>query len=235
MAKRKHQKKLLSYEEVIKDLKVPQTRKSVSLRGGTKQNIEHSLILRPKPIAIGVPMDEIMFSSFFKYWNVNLNIMPWDTIITTDGTYLPEARNFIHNSFLDDGMLSDLFMIDSDVITPPNIIETLLGHKKGIVGGWYRNKKENNHPVVYDFENEIDGVAIFSHKKASGTGLEKVDAMGAGCWLISREVAEKVGRSPYDMNSGGEDMKFSRKLMKLGIPMYVDWSLNCAHLGVFHV
>ena len=231
MAKRNRHR---TYKEVIKNLDVPQTRKISSLRGGTKQNIEQPLLLRPQPIAIGVPMDETMFSRFFQYWNANINIMPWDTIIVSDGTYLPVARNYIHNSFLE-GNFSHLFMIDSDVITPPNIIETLLSHKKGIVGRWYRNKKENNYPVVYDFESETDGVANFATRKVPGTGLEKVDAMGAGCWLISREVAEKVGESPYDMNNGGEDMRFSRKLMNLGIPMYVDWSLNCAHLGVFHV
>ena len=29
-----------------------------------------------------------------------------------------------------------------------------------------------------------------------------------------------------------EDFKLCRRLMELGIPLHVDWSINCAHLGV---
>ena len=40
------------------------------------------------------------------------------------------------------------------------------------------------------------------------------------------------GAKPYDMNRGTEDLVLCRKLMNLGIDLYVDWNVNCAHIGV---
>ena len=110
-------------------------------------------------------------------------------------------------------------------------------HKLPIVGGWYRDKKaETHHPCVYDFGYEDDkGVSYFKHRDVPGTGIERVDAMGAGCWLMTRKVAEALGESPYNMESGGEDMVLSRKMMKLDIPLHVDWNQPCAHLGVMYI
>jgi hypothetical protein len=161
--------------------------------------------------------------------------MPWDGFAGSAGTYLPEARNIIHNAFLEsDKDHVALMMLDSDVLFPPNLIDSLMEHKLPIVGGWYRDKNApDHHPCVYDFLHEDEtGKAHWNHRPAPGTGLERVDGMGAGCWLIRRDVAEALGKSPYDLNSGGEDMKLSRKLMTLNIPLHVDWEINCAHAGV---
>ena len=73
---------------------------------------------------------------------------------------------------------------------------------------------------------------LFKHYLAPGTGLEKVDGMGAGCWLMSRELALALGPKPYSMSKATEDLVLSRKVMKLGYEMYVDWDINCLHLGV---
>ena len=214
--------------------RVPQERKITEFSGGAVTSITHPLVLREYPIAWGIPMDEIMYSKFFELWNRNLNIMPWDEHIVAQSTYLPIARNLIHDRYLEGSKAPYLMMLDSDVICPPNLVEKLLDHKLPIVGGWYKNKNMNYppHPVVYDFVSESDSGINFKHRDAPGTGLEKVDGMGAGCWLMSREVAEKLGKSPYAVNKATEDLLISKKLMDLGIPLYVDWSLNCAHLGV---
>jgi hypothetical protein len=90
-----------------------------------------------------------------------------------------------------------------------------------------------NTPVVYDFlKDDENGYATWMHRANPGEGLEKVEGIGMGCVLMSRDVAESLGEKPYDMNQGGEDLVLCRKLMKLNIPLYVDWSINCAHLGV---
>jgi hypothetical protein len=69
----------------------------------------------------------------------------------------------------------------------------------------------------------------------AGTGLESVAATGAGCWLMSKELAKALGKSPYDMNSGGEDMVICKKIKDLGYDIWVDWNIPCAHAGVFYV
>lgn len=191
--------------------------------------------IRTTPVMWGVPCDEIAFSKFWIRFTGLANKMPWDGFAAPEGTYLEKARNEIHKTFVRESSLPYLMMLDSDIMFPPDLLDRLMAHKLPIVGGWYRDKNaEDHHPVVYDYVNDDEGVSVFRYRKEAGTGLEKVDAMGAGCWLMTRETAEALGEEPYGKNiaGGGEDMKLCRRLMELGIPLHVDWSINCAHLGV---
>lgn len=238
MSKNRQRNKSSDFSPVVQKLKernVPQERVSLEMSDGKQERIVNQIPLRTFPMMIGIPMDEVMYSKFFMMFMRNLHIMPWDALTTTESTYLPEARNRVHNSFLSEIQYSHLFMIDSDVIAPPSTIERLLNHNLPVVCGWYRRKHPTlpNHPVVYDFQMEAnDGSLTWKHRDEPGEGLEKVDGIGMGCMLMKREVAEKLGKDPFDMNHGGEDLVLCRKLMKLNIPLYVDWSINCAHLGV---
>lgn len=160
--------------------------------------------------------------------------MPFDGFAFVEGTYLEKARNEIHSSFLK-SKADYLMMLDSDILFPPNLLSNLMKHNLPIVGGWYRDKNAaDHHPVVYDYINDEEGIANFRHRKEPGKGVEKVDATGAGCWLMTRKVAEALGEEPYGKRiaGGGEDMILCRKLIDLNIPLHVDWSVNCAHLGV---
>ena len=191
--------------------------------------------VRVTPVAWGIPYDEVCYSKFMIHFERNAYKMPWDDFIPSEGTYLQQARNYIHNMYLNASTLPFLMMLDSDILFPPRIVETLLQHRKPIIGGWYKDKKAaNHHPVVYDFKEDIDGMAVWNHREKPGKGVEQVDATGAGCWLMSREVAEALGKDPYGNNisGGGEDMILCRKLLELKIPLFVDWSINCAHMGV---
>jgi hypothetical protein len=213
--------------------------------GGSSHEVHVQLKVRTQAISIGIPMDELMFSQFLMNF-VGLHLMPWDQLITTTSTYLPLARNNIHNMFLESkGHSTHLLMLDSDVLPPPDIIESLLIHNKPIVGGWYKKKEKYpfkgpngettviQRPVVYDWNDTMGG---YTERTGSGQGLEQVRAAGAGCWLMTREVAEKLGKSPYgDTMGAGEDLHLCTRLTELGIPIYVDWELPCAHAGVFFV
>jgi len=199
---------------------------------------KHPVKIRTTPVVWGVPCDEVMYSKFFVYFVKHANFMPWDSWATTEGTYLGKARNEIHKRYVQKNTgVPYLMMLDSDIVFPPNLVEILMAHKLPIVGGWYKDKHAaDHHPAVYDFiVDDEAGVSHWKHRTEPGVGLEKVDAMGAGCWLMTRETAEALGEEPYETFGGGEDMKLCRKLMKLGIPLHVDWSLNLAHVGVFHV
>ena len=183
----------------------------------------------------GIPCDELGYSKFWIRFEGTANRMPWDGFASSEGTYLEKARNKIHNDFVTRSKYPYLMMLDSDVLFPPDMLEKLMAHKLPIVGGWYKDKKaKDHHPAVYDFVEDQSGVAVFRHRKEPGTGLEKVSGMGAGCWFMTRAVAEALGDEPYGKNiaGGGEDMKLCRRLIELGIPLHVDWSINCAHIGV---
>jgi hypothetical protein len=215
---------------------------------GQSTDIRRTLTIRPFPIAIGVPMDELMFSKFFSTF-ATLSIMPWDAVFTTSSTLVEEARNIIHNIFLEKSKVPYLLMLDSDCLPPPDLIERLLADDKPVVGGWYRKKEKfavkdldgnikiYQRPVVYDFSrhDEEKDHYYYSQRLEPGTGLEKVDAMGAGCWLIKREVIEAVGPSPFSLSGSGEDMCFCRAVYKAGYEVWVDWDIPVAHAGVFWV
>src|SRR3990167_1312731 len=223
--------------------KIPPQSEHRQLVSGTEHEHKTMMKLRTTPITWGIPMDELMFGKFFTNF-LHLNMMPWDSVITTESTYLPDARNYIHNVFLEKFTTSHLFMLDSDVMPPPDIVTDLLRHNLPVVAGYYRKKEtfqiknENGdveyiaRPVVYDWLEERDGHYWFHNRMEAGMGLEAVDGIGMGGVLMSHEVAEKLGNKPYDMQGGGEDLVLCKKLMDLNIPIHVDWSLACAHCGV---
>jgi hypothetical protein len=199
-------------------------------------------MLRKFPIAWGFPMDEVIFTQFFENMP-NLNIMPWDAIITSRSTYLPDARNIIHSQYVNASKdIQYLAMVDSDVLQPPNTVDILISHKKPLVGGWYHHKVPEligntmmYMPVVYDYINTEKGINNYKRRHTPGKGLEKVDGLGAGCLLMRRDLAEALGDRPYDMNAGGEDLVMCKKVYDLNYEIYVDWDLACPHIGVSYV
>jgi hypothetical protein len=239
MAKRKKGKrcapKPYKYINLLSDeLKKEVTAKPsiISFNKDESEFMRKEYSIRTLPICWGIPMDEILYAKFFSNFLMQAK-MPWDSIITTESTYLPSARNTIHNNFLERNTDPYLMMLDSDVLSPPNIVQTLINHDKHIVGGWYRKKSRTDaHPIVYDFIEETEEGIFFEHRKEPGTGLEKVGGMGAGCWLMSRELAEALGENPYSMDRGTEDLVLCKKIMDLGYEMWVDWDMACPHVGV---
>lgn len=186
------------------------------------------------------PMDEIVFSP----WVTNilmLRPMPWDEILTIKNTYLPDARNKLHEQFVQEAHADWLFMLDSDVLPPPDALDRLLSHHKRnpkikMIGGWYRKKGEPFDPVVYEYaKNDDSGIMWWRNygvDEIKESGLERVDGAGAGVWLMHREVAEAIGPRPYNMNEGGEDLLLCKKVRDKGYDIYIDWSIACAHAGV---
>jgi hypothetical protein len=201
-----------------------------------RKPVARTVELRNTPVTWGIPFDELMFSKFMIYFEKNADRMPWDGFVSSQGTLVHIARNRIHKAFLQEEQKRPyLMMVDSDIIFPEKLVDKLLAHDLPIVGGWYKNKNiKDLHPTIYDYDHQDEkGVFVWKHRNEPGTGLEKVDGMGAGCWLMRRDVAEKLGEEPYGTSEqGGEDLVLCRRLHDLGIPLHVDWSLDCAHVGV---
>lgn len=227
---------------------MPEKTRHYEHSGGKTSKHEMPLYLRTTPIAWGFPGDELMFYKFFA--NIfHLGYMPWDNVITTESTYLPDARNTIHKIYYEEMMKTHpyLFMIDTDVLAPPGTIPKLLEHDKPLVGGWYKKKEkfevkdpEGNvsyiqRPVVYDWEKEEGGKWWFVQRMKPGEGLENVAGAGAGCWLMRRDIAKRLGKEPYSMEQAGEDLVMCKKVLDLGETPWIDWDIECAHTGVFYV
>ena len=204
-----------------------------------EEDREEITMVRATPICWGVCFDEVVFAKWSKHMLASVRVMPWDDVIVSGSTYLPDARNLVHDQFLDRSDAEYLFMLDSDVLVPPTAISKLLKHMERrkdvrIVGGWYKKKSEPYGPVVYHangFEGDIAQYQQYGQNEI-GEGLEKVDAAGAGCWMVHRSVVEALGESPFHMAEGGEDLVFCRKVQKAGFDLFIDWDLAAAHCGV---
>jgi hypothetical protein len=219
----------------LREKQVLTQRKVSTLVNGQVQETEVPITVRTFPIMFGIPMDEVMYSKFFSFFMRNVHPMPWDGVATTESTYLPDARNNVHYAFLKCKEYSHLMMIDSDVLMPAGAVEKLIAYDLPLVCGFYNSKHplHPNHPVVYDFvPGTGDNDYAWLHRTEEGKGLEQVDGIGWGCCLMRRDVAEALGEKPYDMSHGTEDLVMCYKLRKLGVPIYLDWSINCAHVGV---
>jgi len=198
----------------------------------TGETIHNTQVVKLRRMAVtwAFPLDEVIFSK----WVVNmlrLPMMPWDNICTTQATYILDARNTLHENFLKTSS-EWLVMLDSDVLPPPDFLDRLLAHKKPMVGGWYRIKAEPYFPCVYDYhELDAKGIHQYRLRRVPGKGLESVGGAGAGCWLMSREVAEAVGERPYSLYLG-EDLEICRKVIGAGFEVLIDWDIACAHAGV---
>ncbi len=251
---RTHKKPVVTLAQNIQDVKeqlkgrVPDSVEHSAFDGNTTTHMRRNLSIRTTPVAIGIPCDELMFSQFFTNL-MTISIMPWDAFITTQNTLVQDARNTIHNLYLERSKAPYLFMLDSDVLPPPDVIERLIAHNLPAVAGYYHKKEKfrvkdlqgnefvTQRPVVYDFA-KIDpetGRYLYNERSIPKTGLEVVGAVGAGCWMIKREVLEKIGKSPFSFAEGGEDMDFCRKIQKAGYDVVVDWDCPCAHVGTFWV
>jgi len=240
MAKRKNKQKYAptpnKYLELLSDElrgEIKGERIASALDRETKDILSLKYRIRSIPICWGIPLDEVMYSKWFVNF-IRLSSMPWDSFATTESTYLASARNDIHNTYINDTDAPYLMMLDSDVLPPPNVVDMLMYHEKHIVGGWYKNKSlhKGPHPIVYDFYREKEGLLQWVPREEPGEGLEKVEGMGAGCWLMSRELAEALGENPYALDKGTEDLVLCKKIMDLGYEMWVDWDLASAHMGV---
>ncbi len=228
-------------QELVSKIRIPTERK-ITRREGQQQLTETvPLNIRTTPIVWGIPGDEIMFFRFFSNF-VRMNFMPWDTFATTESTYLPSARNDIHNSFLDTHPdWKHLMMLDSDVLAAPWTVSQLLHHNLDCVGGWYHMKGPqvvdgvlSPVPAVYAEGHTIkDDAPYYNRFDTPGTGLQKIGAIGMGCVMMSRSLCEDIGRSPYHMGNGaGEDMNICQKITDKGYDIWVDWELRAAHVGV---
>lgn len=153
-----------------------------------------------------------------------------------------------------------IFMIDSDVIPPSNIIEELISCGKDLVSGLYFNFFNVNEqvkilPVAWREINEKEfeqlkkilnfDEKIKSHKdlrrhlteeEIESNELLEVKYPSAGCMLISKEVFIKARYGLLDKENTSDDIYFFDEIASLGFKMYVYTKIKCRHLslGKYH-
>lgn len=152
------------------------------------------------------------------------------------------GRNSIAQRALDVGA-THVFMLDTDVIPPPDAVLRLLAHNQPIISGMYcRRSKPHGIPVMLK-----NGQWIVDYPK--GKTIE-VDLVGAGCLLIETKtlrslppISPERGKQWFDwrVDMGSllppgealsEDFAFCLHARRNGYKILVDTSIECLHCGL---
>lgn len=188
-------------------------------------------------------------------WSFGLRNM----ILPTGSDFLPVAgmpydhgRNTMCQQTLRGGY-EWCMMLDSDVVTPRDVIPRLQAHNKGIVSGVY-HRRSPPHAIPVAIKN---GTWYLDAKP--NTGVHEVDVVGAGCLLIHRSVLERLppqcpqlgkhwfwwrvdqqglrdekGNLLYHPGEClSEDFSFCQHAKKtLNMSTYLDTTIQCRHIGL---
>lgn len=179
-------------------------------------------------------------------WSLGLRrlIIPGPEPLMVAGVPYDMGRNIMCQRALEAGV-DFVFMLDSDVVCPPDTILRLMAHRQPIVSGvYYRRSPPHGIPVM--LKRQPNGSTQWL-QQLPPQGLIEVDLVGAGCLLIHRSVLEKlppiepghhwfcwrVDRQgilpPGECLS--EDFSFNLHAQRHGYKVLVDTSIRCRHIG----
>lgn len=165
--------------------------------------------------------------------------IPGPDPVVVSGMPFDHARNHLVEIMLGAG-LEWMFMLDSDVVCPPDTILRLQAHKQPIISGIYcRRSPPEGLPVM-----QRGGSWVVDYPPNS---VIEVDVVGSGCLLIHRSVFEKLppqrpGKRWFDWRVDmrehmpiheclSEDFTFCSHARKNGYRILVDTSIMCKHIG----
>lgn len=149
----------------------------------------------------------------------------------TWAAYIDHARNQIVKEFLETDATHLLF-VDQDMVVPQDALDRLLKHDLPVVSGLYFLKQWPHPLCAFDL-----GPPFKLLEEYERDALQQVDGVGMGCCLIRRDVLVAMAqryRRPnwFQINlTTGEDVWFCRRLKKMGIPVHLDASVECLHIG----
>lgn len=140
-----------------------------------------------------------------------------------------------------EGECDYLFMVDDDMLAPPDLFYRLAAHDKDIVGALAFTRNPDHKAVIYE---TVEG---FDHATGQRYGFTKFvpnyprnslvecDAVGFGAVLIKTKVIKAILESKdscfFGMDRTGEDITFCIKARKLGFKVWMDTSVKLGHLG----
>ncbi len=155
-------------------------------------------------------------------------------------THNPYENNLHH--ILNDFMAGDFeFWLNIDADNPPmkNPLD-LVDHDLDIVGlptpVWHSGKK-GDRPVYWN-GYDCEGDAYKEHEPRKG--LQKVDAVGTGCFLVARRVFEnpEMRKAPFQRQyyedgrvHKGNDISFCERARAQGIDIWCHYDYPCMHFN----
>jgi GT2 family glycosyltransferase len=134
-----------------------------------------------------------------------------------------------------------IFFLDSDMVPPSDTIQSLVAHDKDIISGMIFRRKYPFQPCFYmkcdlTKTNEPIFEGPMEPEKWPKSGAFEFEGFGLACCLIKMDVFDNI-KKPYffPRPNVGEDLTFCLKAKKAGYKMWVDFGVDCAHMGNFPV
>jgi hypothetical protein len=134
-----------------------------------------------------------------------------------------------------------LFMVDDDMLCPPDLFYRLVAHDKDICAALAFTRNPDHKPVIYDVIEGFDPITRTSYGKTKfamnypRNQLVQCDAVGFGAVLIKTKVIKAIFDRRetcfFGMDRTGEDVAFCTKARKLGFEVWMDTSTKLGHLG----
>lgn len=139
---------------------------------------------------------------------------------------------------------SHLLFLDADMTWPADLLLRILAHHDlGIVSGLYHLKQWPHQPVAFKGRKwqPIDQVFEYTYDldASLATALREQDLIGCGCALIPTRVFERLPRPwfKYQRNARTglttitEDVWFCEQASAEGVPLWLDPTIQCGHVG----
>jgi hypothetical protein len=155
--------------------------------------------------------------------------VPMITLAMMVGTFVHQAREKLLHDVVSLWGATHILWLDADMTFPPDAALRLLKHDRDIVAANYVTRVAPSRPTA-----KRDGQCISS---VSATGLEAVDHVGMGVFLMKASV---VASSPsphfwYSTPTETEDVYFCNLLRAAGHRIWIDHDLSkdVGHVGQY--
>jgi hypothetical protein len=152
------------------------------------------------------------------------------------GSPVDYNRNQLIRVFLDEGeAYTHLFLLDSDVVPPMDVLERLHAMDADVATGVYPLFLSGRCVIDVNFpEDIVEDHTMWPSPWPSG-GVRECTRAGMGCCLVKREVFKQLEDPWFQfvMHGGGkrtgEDVYFFQQARKAGLKTMVDTAIRCSH------
>lgn len=153
--------------------------------------------------------------------------VPMVTLAMMIGTFVHHAREKLLHDVVELWGATHVLWLDTDMTFPPDTALRLLAHDHDVVAVNYVSRTARPRPTAMR-----DGACVSS---SSATGLEAVDHVGMGVFLMKSSVVATIPspRFWYSTLTETEDVYFCRQLRAAGHTIHIDHDLSklVGHVG----
>ena len=159
------------------------------------------------------------------------------SLSTIGEVFVAYARQQMAYTALNNGF-DYLWMVDDDMLVPPNLFELLVRRDVDIVAPLAFMRFFPHKPVIY---NVAEGFDVISKQhyyqnylvdRYPKNKLVECDAVGFGSVLIKTSILDKIQKPWFMVMTGaGEDVHFCHQARNAGFRVFMDTATKLAHLG----